>query len=306
MGTTTSFGQQPQIVSQHGLADMNFNGMNAQMNHAAPIPPTTSGDLLAAANILQSTPNGRSQSLSNEAIFRGQEFSIPPPNGQIRPQSISYPPPPSHSNMISREPVRDDPNIDMRDTFYSDMVFGRSAHESSRQRILNQTHSKADIKWGSDTSFNALEGFIPPTQQRKAIARIDIPFQIKEEDFIEAPNSLEISRPVSPSAVTTHAPPPPKASSPRKRRFTSHINYSNDEDMKPKRRRKGKFQNHDDDDDSSTGPNKWRSTKDSPVSDQCHKRRKSTTAATAKAARENLTEDQKRETTSRANKNEGH
>jgi hypothetical protein len=176
------------------------------------------------------------------------------------------------------------------------MVFGRQVQESLRPRQLNQTHSKADIKWGSDTSFNAPEGFIPPITQRKEMAKMDFPFQVMEENFIESPSSAENSRPASPSTSARPAPPG-KAPSPKKRRFTSHINYSDDEDTKPKTRRKNKFQNEDDDDDSpaSAGTKKRKSTKDSPVSDQNPKRRKSTAAATAKAVRENLTEDQKRE-----------
>lgn len=295
MGTTTSFGQQPQIVSQQGLPEMNFNGLNSQMNNPASIPPSSSADLLAAATILQNTPNGRSQSLSNEALFRGQELSIPPTNGQVRPQSISHYPLP-RSNRVNREPhATEDPATGLRVTYYADMVFGRQVAESSRPRQLNQTHSKADIKWGSDTSFNTPDGFIPPITQRKEMAKIDFPFQIMEENFIESPSSAENSRPSSPTQRAKPAKPP----SPKKRRFTSHINYSDDEDRLPTKRRKSKFQDEDDDDDSpaSAGAKTKRrkSTKDSTASELNPKRRKSTGAAAAKAARENLTEDQKRE-----------
>ena len=297
MGTTTSYGQQPQIVSQHGPTDMSFNGMNSHLNNVPLIQPTPSADLLAAANIFQSTPDGRSQSLNNEALFRGQELSIPPTNGQIRPQSISYAPPPPRSNTINREPpAREDSSMDIPDTYYADVVFGRQVQGSSRPRQLNKTHSKADIKWGSDTSFNAPEGFIPPLTQRKEMAKIDFPFQVMEENFIDSTSSAENSRAASPTTVARPAPPA-KAPSPKKRRFTSHINYSEDEDTKPMKTRKNKFQNEDDDDDSpaSAGTKRRKSNKDSPVSDQNSKRRKSSAAATAKAARENLTEDQKRE-----------
>lgn len=291
MGTSTSFGQQPEIVTQHGLPDINFSDLSSHSHHTSSIPATSSAHLLAATTLLQNTPSARSQSLSNEALFRGQEMSIAPTNGHVRPQSISHYPPPRSNTATRESTMRDDPMSGMRDTLYTEMVFGRQGEDSIRPKQLSQTHSKADIKWGSDTSFNASEAFVPPITQRKEMAKMDYPFRVMEENFVESPSSAENTRPSSPSQ-------PPKPLSPKKRRFTGNINYDDDEYSKLQKRRKSKFQDEDDDEDSASAGarnKKRQSSNDSPAPELNHKRRKSSASGAAKAARENLTEDQKRE-----------
>jgi hypothetical protein len=291
MGTATSFGQQPQ---HQGLQDMNYSNMNSQMNSAPPaIPPSTRADLLAAS-ILQNAPNGRSQSVSNEALFRGQEMSLQPSNGHVRTQSISQYTP-SRSNPVTREPPREDY---MRDTFYTDMVFGSQSVESNAPRQASQIHSKADIRWGSDTGFSVPEGFVAPVQQRKEVAKMDYPFKVMEVAFMDEPSSTDNTRASSPilkrEVVVAKKP-----------RFTGKINYDEELDLnlRPRKRRKSSKFHEDDEEDESPGGSagkqgkKRKSAKanDSPASDQNHKRRKSGAGSAAKATRENLTEDQKRE-----------
>lgn len=289
MGTTTSFGQQPLQFTSLGLPNITYNDINTHMNDASAATPSTSADLIAAATLMQTAPNGRSNSMGNEVRFRGQNVSVATANGQNRTQSISHFPP-SHTNAAPHDPPPGD-NY-MRDNFYTDMVFGPSVEESMRPRHLSQIHSKADIKWGSDTAFGTPVGFVSPETQRKEEAKMDFPFKVMEIGFIESPTN---SRPSSPSQ--------PNAASPKKPRFSMNINYDDDSDLKPRKRRKSKYRDDNDDGESpasgtvkSKGKKRKSTTRDdSPAEDQNDKRRKSSAAAAAKAIRENLTEDQKRE-----------
>lgn len=263
------------------------------MNNAPTVPSSISADLMAAATLMQTAPNGRSHSLNNEALFGGQgqgrDLSVAQTNGQIRTHSISHFPQTHTNNAPHNPPARDH---FVGDNFYTDMVFGPSVEESMRPRQLSEIHSKADIKWGSDTAFGTPVGFVPPETQRKEEANMDYPFKIMEIGFVESPTS---TRPPSP----TH----PKVASPKKPRFSMNINYDDDTDLKLRKRRKSKHQDDEDEEGSpvsgttkSKGKKRKSNTKaDDDAADQNHKRRKSSAAAAIKATRENLTDDQKRE-----------
>lgn len=288
MGTTTSFGQQPQLGS-HGLPPMTFGDMS-HMNNVPTVPPSTSADLMAAATLMQTAPNGRAHSLNgmgNGVLYRTQSLSMNPSNGLNRTHSISQFPIP-RTNSTPQESVLKD-NF-MRDNFYTDMMFGSSPEESMRPRHLSQVHSKADIRWGSDTGFGAPTGFIPPETQRKEEAKMDYPFKIMEMGFIESPTS---TRPSSPSRA--------HAASPKKPRFSMNIKYDDESDLRPRKRRKSRYQEDDEDDESpasnskSKGKKRKSTTADDDTLASEAKRRKSSAAAAVKATRENLTEDQKRE-----------
>jgi hypothetical protein len=294
MGTTTSFGQQPQLGS-HGLPTMNYsNDMNSHMNNPPAIPSSTSADLLAAATLLQTAPNARAQSISNEALFRGHDLTLPPTNGQVRTQSISHYPQPRSNPATQDPPPRND---FMRDNFYTDMMFGSQSEASIRPRQLSQTHLKADIRWGSDAGFGSAEGFVPPVSQKKEVTAIDTFLKVIEGALVETPSSADSTRPSTPTHPNTQI-------SPMKPRFSGNIKYDEEQDSRPRKRRKSKFQEDEEEDDPPTSATKQSKTKrksikrnDSPVPEQSSKRRKSAAAAnaSAKAARENLTEDQKRE-----------
>jgi hypothetical protein len=158
MGTTSSFGQQPPQIGSHGLPDLNFNEMASQMNAGPSIPPTTSTEVLAAATLLQNGSSGRSHSLANGSLFRGQESSIQSSNVLPRHQSMSHQTPRSQAGFGDRS------NGDeyMRDTFYTDMVFGSQPESSMRRRGVSQ---KVDIRWGSDAGFGTPQGFVAPASQ---------------------------------------------------------------------------------------------------------------------------------------------
>jgi hypothetical protein len=190
----------------------------------------------------------------------------------------------------------------MRDNFYTDMMFGSQNPHPPRPRLTN---TKADIRWGSDSGFGVPQGFIPPASQEKVSAVERYHMKAVEGAFLEtshrqirSADSTRPSSPVHPDSITPH-----------ERTKSIGRSKDEDEDSRPRKRRKSKFQEEPDDDESpasatnGAGSRRRKSTKKassshSPTpSEQSRKRRKSTAAsnAAAKTARENLTEDQKRE-----------
>ncbi|KAG4436686.1 hypothetical protein IFR05_007834 [Cadophora sp. M221] len=283
MGTTSSFGQQPQIGT-HGLSDPHFGDMNSHMNAGPLIPPSTSAEVLAAASVLQNGSVARSHSMS-DGLFRGQDLHAT--NGQSRTQSMSIHPPRTQAGFAQR------PEDYMRDNFFTDMVFGGQPEPSMRHAGSNR---KVDIHWGSDVGFGNPQGFIAPPSQENHLASGNAYKQVVE-------NALTLNVPSS--ADTTQPPSPIITKSEHRPRAMSNANEINgdDQDSRPKKRRKSKFQEEVEEEEESTmskaAAKKRKSGKktliESPAPEsEAHKRRKSTAAAAAKA-RENLTEDQKRE-----------
>ena len=309
MGTTSSFGQQPRITP-NGLTDTNFNDMSSHMSTAGPsMLPSTSADVLAAATVLQNGSTGRSRSIGNEALFRPQPQLHSTTNGQTRAHSVSQYNSVRSSTMHERRTPSDDY---MRDTFYTEMMFG-SQNAPARPRLANM---KADIRWGSDSGFGAPQGFIPPTNQEKLSAVERYHIKAVSGAFLETshllPNSADTTcppSPILPHLTTAH----PGA------KYVGRIKDEDDQDLRPRKRCKHKFQEEADEDDEGDGDeddgspvpaanragNKKRKASKkasanespSPSSEHSLKRRKSTAAANAatRTARENLTEDQKRE-----------
>ncbi|KAH7351009.1 hypothetical protein BKA65DRAFT_249537 [Rhexocercosporidium sp. MPI-PUGE-AT-0058] len=284
MGTTSSFGQQPQIGS-HGI-DPHFGDMNLHMNAGPSIPPSTSADVLAAASVLQNGSAARSHSMS-DGLFRGQDLHAT--NGQSRTQSMSIHP-------RTQPGFAQRPEDYMRDTFFTDMVFGAQTEGSFRQSASNR---KVDIHWGSDVGFGTPQGFIAPPTQDHHLASGGAYKQIVENALtLNVPSSAETTQPSSP--VTTKAEPRPRPIS------NANEIERDDQDSRPRKRRKSKIQGEDEEEGESTtsvtgktAAKKRKSGKkvsvESPAPEsESQKRRKSTAAAAAKA-RENLTEDQKRE-----------
>jgi len=197
---------------------------------------------------------------------------------------------------MQEQPANDDY---MRDTFYTELMFG-SQNQSPRPRVPN---SKFDLKWGSDSGFGAPQGFTPPIHQEKVASVERYHMKAVSGAFLETANqahSTDTTRPSSP--ILTHSTTPHQRT-----RCTARAN-DDDEDSRPRKRRKGKLQEDADDDKESAaeamsqaGINKRKPSKkatSAPIpSEQSHKRGKSTAVANAaaKTARENLTEDHKRE-----------
>ncbi|CZR53209.1 uncharacterized protein PAC_03087 [Phialocephala subalpina] len=297
MGTTSSFGQQPQI-GNHGTSNMNFNNMNPPLNAGPLIPPSTTADILAAATLLQNGSNGRSHSMSDGSMFR-QNPPVTPTTSQPRAMSMSQQIP-SRPQGFQQRSTSDDY---MRDNFYTDMVFGPQSDSSMRTAVPR----KVDIRWGSDAGFASPQGFVPPTVQEEVAAVERQHMQAIENAFAiipaQIPSSAETTRPSSPARphdINTK-------SHQRNKSAVKEEENDEDQDSRPRKRRKNKVPIDDDEDDDSpiSAPSKQSGKKrkpmkkgasDSPVTDPepGHKRRKSTGVA-IKPTRENLTEDQKRE-----------
>ncbi|KAF4630395.1 hypothetical protein G7Y89_g7741 [Cudoniella acicularis] len=296
MGTTSSFGQQPQIGAQE-IPDLNFNDLNSQIQLGSSMPTSTSDDVLAAATLLQNGPNGRSHSIAEGALFHRQDMSISHTNGQVRPQSISHYAPSrafssNHERAASNEFLRDD-------NYYADMAFTGQTDGGPNRRRLNP---KMDIRWGSDQSFGTPQGFMAPNNQETVA-------ELERAQIQGLETAFEIDRGETVGTDKSHPPSPTHSfKSPRK---TKSANQGNevDQNSRPRKRRKSKFQEDGDDEEDFTGlgqagPKKRKSIKKEPHemsppvdSEQGHKRRKSTATSNsgAKPTRENLTEDQKRE-----------
>lgn len=294
MGTTSSFGQQPQI-GNHGAPNMNFNDMNPP---GPSIPPSTTADVLAAATLLQNGSNGRSHSMSDQSMFR-QNPPVTPTTSQPRAMSMSQQIP-SRPHGFQQRSASDDY---MRDNFYTDMMFGAQADSSRRGAALR----KVDIRWGSDAGFASPQGFVPPSVQEDVAA-------VERQHLLAIENALAITPAHIPSSADTTRPSSPAR--PHDINTTSHQRTKSavkaeeeddDQDSRPRKRRKNKIPDDGEEDDESpiSGPSKYggkrrksvkKGTSDSPVTEPepGHKRRKSTGVA-IKPTRENLTEDQKRE-----------
>lgn len=289
MGTSSSYGQQPHMGS--APPEMSYANLHTQITPAPSIPPTTSADILAAATLLSNGSNGRSQTLGGE-MLRGQLPMHPP---SVRPHSISEQSQPrAQAGFLQRNGGDDF----MRDNFYTDMIFGSQSEAVMRQQRVEQ---KVDIRWGSDAGFGNPQGFVPPPSQENLAAT-----ERSHMHAVETAFSLNLTGPpISSSAETTR---PPSPSRPRLEPIATS-NFG-DEDSRPRKRRKSRYKEEEEEEEeeeeapssaiSKSSAKRRKSAKrglnqsPNPDSDQGHKRRKSNAPA-PKPARENLTEDQKRE-----------
>ncbi|PQE30037.1 BHLH family transcription factor protein [Rutstroemia sp. NJR-2017a WRK4] len=317
MGTSVTFGQQSQHagpsneLSRMSFADMHLHphtNMSGPSNMSAPpppapaAPPIASADVMAAASVLQNGANARSHSLGSEALFGNHDLTSPTHttnnHNHIRPQSISHYPPSA--------PTLDRPRDNfMRDTLYTEMMFGPNHAGPERMMRPKPVPQKVDIRWGSDSGFGSPQGFIPPPNTAKLEESERSRLQALDA-FIGAAltesSSADNTQPSSPTITRTV----PIVQPPRR----SSTVVKEEPHEPPRKRRKSKFSEETaEEDDESSAPSKpdgrrkrkSQSKADSPViapsnGSAGHKRRKSTTAAAAqKATRENLTEDQKRE-----------
>ncbi len=311
MGTTSSFGQQP-LLSTNELSGMGFLNMNSHMGMASDrLPSTTSADVLEAATLLQNGHH-RSQNTTNGALFSNQDLSLamtPHHNGQSAQTMVPY-----HSQPRLRPtPSKQD---DFGDTYYAELMFGPAAGNG-------RPHPKgppkdADIHWGSDAGFGGSQGFVVPPGQ-VSIEAIEQKL-IHVVECIEAKGSRAASTgPNSPVAMRYIEPPRRHSEQALNGHGLGHRQdhgqghghghghgyEEDDEDSRPKKRRKNKMKEEDDDDDeddiTSKAPRKRKSkhvaapSSSTTQSPPPSKRRKSGASSATKPARENLTEDQKRE-----------
>ncbi|RDL39261.1 uncharacterized protein BP5553_03601 [Venustampulla echinocandica] len=288
MGTTSSFGQQP-AMGAHNFLDPNFDALSLQMPTGPSLPQPTPDDVIEAATLLQNGSAGRPRGAAQGTFFPPQDMSIPPSNGLIRPQYTqqrSFPG--AHERSSSR-------NEFTPDTYYADMVFGRNPDKNPpRPRNNNQ---KLDIRWGSDTSFAAAQGFMAPSNQ-------DTEAELERAHIQTIESALKLDLGEAGSTDNSHPTSPVQHFKPQLgNKSNSQVGDEADPDSRPTKRRKGKSHEEGDEDDiipsSAQEAKKRRPTKKEPLESlakdaDASKRRKSSGTG-GKSARENLTEDQKRE-----------
>jgi hypothetical protein len=305
MGTTSSFGPQAQS-NLNGLSDLNFGSdMNGSMGMLPEgIPPTTTPDVIAAATLLQGGHLGRSHSIAGPLFSSGEGSSSMgvPLDNHIR--TASHP----SSRGISSLPThsKGGPEQYMRDTFYTDLVFGSSGRQP------REPSKAVDIRWGSDAAFSTNQSFIAPAGQ-ETVESVERELMQKLDCF-EPHSSASNTRPSSPK-VARRSEPARKAPGQQAPEITEE-DGNGSEQVRARKRRKSSVKKETEDDEVIAAqkpvrkrrPKAVPSDQSSPVTDgqASSKRRKSSnpapsintsqaSTAAAKSARENLTEDQKRE-----------
>lgn len=311
MGTSSSFGQQPaqpqpppQVASSsHDIGykaqdmnfkaqDMAFSDMNGSMRMHDDLPSTTSPDVMAAAQTLLSNGlNNRSHSMGTGAIFgASRNNSMVPTNGHGVHQpmfpSRSRPTPdvrPSHQATYP-------PEAYFRDILYGGEV-NQEAIAAAHDVLQPEKSRKIEIRWGSDAGFGTEQGFVPPPEQETA-EEVEIEHIRRMKDFAH-----ELS--VTPAAESQSSSPQPQKSAARVK--------VEDEDTRARKRRKSKYLEDGEEPSApsrQSGSSKKRKSiaklpeksPSSPATETSSKRKKSSGASSAvRPARENLTEDQKRE-----------
>ena len=293
MGTTSSFGQQP-LLSTNELSGMSFLDMNSHMGMTPDrLPPSTSADVLEAATLLQNGHN-RSQNMTNGALFSNQDISLtmlPHHNGQATQAMMPY----SQPRLRPTPPKQDD----FGDTYYAELMFGPAAGNGRPQP--KGPPKDADIHWGSDAGFGGSQGFVAPPGQVSIEAIEQKLIQVVE--CVEAKGGTAASTgPNSPVAM--HYIEPPRQHSEQALNGHGQGRKEGDDDSRPRKRRKNKVKDEEEeeeeDDDITSKARKRKSKHVDPPSSSTQspppsKRRKSGASSAAKPARENLTEDQKRE-----------
>ncbi|KAK7430557.1 hypothetical protein QQZ08_002849 [Neonectria magnoliae] len=300
MGSTTSFGQQPgpslNPPSGHGLASSlgdyhNLMPMSSSMMPPPPPPPPaqphlehnhTPDDVLnAAATLLQNGPAHRNSSNGTESTYPRR--TIGPPVGHLRHQPLEE----------FREDNRRSLAAGEVEATFADWVFG------SQERRQVREPPPPEYQWGSDSNFNHIQGYT--THSDKETTESMTKEQLKYLECFEPSQSADNTRPSSPSHGQT-APPGCN-------RVVNPVKVQQEVDAPPRKRRKsknGKEATDGEPENDTVTPKAGRrrkpkaeraaSASSPPVEETAAagKRRKSLANA-AKSARENLSEEQKRE-----------
>lgn len=296
MGTSSSFGPQAPRISQSAppppppVQQSNSHTMSADPYALSPTSLEPTQDVLAAAALLHHGSNG----LRGMGVTGTYKQDYDPVLSGMTSSGVS-----PYDTMAS-SPVRPLVVYPTQPTSSASYIFGNNAGPS-----LHPAPPRT-LRFGSDTSFNAVPGMMVATSQlemeaaeRSQMSAMDAFFQA-----IDASSTAENTRPSSP--ITQQSQP---------YLGTTSNEQTVDADDRPRKRRKSKvevaFKDEDEDYEDTepsvqktNGHGKRRSiarAKDSPTQSSApgHKRRKSSTigqsSAMLKAGRENLTEDQKRE-----------
>ena len=303
MGTATSFGQQPMPLdslasaSNHGLTNTEFDMLMAGATMMPPPPPPpqalqppiehhASAEVLAAARLLQTRSAARANSMAHDTMFapsRDTPPSLGPPVGHLRHQPMAD----------FRQEGRRNLTSDEHDNTFADMVFG-----TNESRMPPRSNPSVDVQWGSDARFDQSQSFVPSNSETAEALEQR---RMNLIECLEITPSRGNTNPSSPidvthTAVALHA-----------RRNSSAV-APEYEDAPPRKRRKSRPNRSDEDEDeaeSSPATNAQRkpghsiagttSSASPPRQNGADGRRRKSAANGAKGARENLTEQQKRD-----------
>jgi hypothetical protein len=308
MGTVApSFGQQPMITpNDTALSSMLFPDMSSSMGIASNSLQTTEADVAAAASLLQNghVHNNLGHHLPSPSLFSNgaNQMTSSELVSQSRDQLVQY----------DQDKPRSQGPKDDGHTYFADLMFGYATSTAASGRSRPKLPKNADIRWGSDEGFGSGQGFVAPANQ-KSLASIELGAMEVLGQLEPAISTAASTRPSSP-VVSRHVEPLSR----RPGTFSNGLHYRDeDEESRPLKRRKSskmrlKEEDDDEDDDedeedSMSRPlNKKRrhksmvtarrsSSANTTQSPPPSKRRKSAADSAAKASRENLTEDQKRE-----------
>jgi hypothetical protein len=192
----------------------------------------------------------------------------------------------------------------LQDTLYPDMIFGGPFNQASEQhshqsQVLRPT-KRIDIRWGSDQGFGRKN--FTPSAELDTVDAVEAGLMHHLECFQH--ESASNTRPSSPRPAETQNPPDRLTKAGDAADGQEDISDEEDEEKRPRKRRKSRLKVEDEDDDEDgSGGTKPRRPKHSTKSSRGHrssftespsKARKSEPGG-PKAARENLTEEQKRE-----------
>ncbi|KAI9681493.1 MAG: hypothetical protein M1817_002777 [Caeruleum heppii] len=313
-GTTTSLSQPPLI--SNGMHEVPSDGRSNHYNSSAVFhTPAPSDDVLAAAHLLQSGHSpfvGQTLASPESPIFPGpptpHDFVQIPRNHQpsLRRQSSHHYHHPSQmqrpSSMSSHHRAS---TSGLVTNYYPNAMYGPNGRQSSGSPTIMQRQSKSvDVRWGSDVSFLD-HGYVAP------------PNQETEEDVTK--DMMHNMKALLPHGSASNTrPPSPKPTVYQHQRKASNLvrvpagsgavesSETEEEAQQSKRRNKRKVKEEDEgeEEDGSESPGKMKRrkrvaasgkgarAKKSSAEENCARQRSQ--SASHKAARENLTEEQKR------------
>ncbi len=278
LGTTSSFGQHNEPVT-NDIQQLTFPEYKNPLGFVPdPEPQPHLNDTLGATSYLH---NGQHHGMYTSAP--PQAPSMGPPFAQNLMAS-------DFSQLQRRMPK---PGNVLRHASMSEALYGAPYANFSPSQTISK---KVEIKWGTDTGFTSGRGFVPP------------PNVMTEGEIDECiASTMECLQPGSNASTRPSSPVVPKVQ-PFERKLNSITEKVNDEaednaKMKKRKKAKAKAKDDDYDDDEESGTAAKNSRKRRPKSmggasgdfETPQKRRKSSASTAPKMARENLTEDQKRE-----------
>ena len=285
LGTQTSFGQHLDPIGSDVHQQLTFPEFKNPLGfvpiheHAPPPPPPPpqpSHDTLAGTSYI---PNAHHSS----------DFMAPmaPQQQHMQPQFMGQQMMHNDYNQVRRVAK---PNNVMRHAPMSEAMYGGAPYSTfSPSQTLAK---KVEIKWGTDSGFQNGQRFVPP------------PNAITQEDIDECiASTLECFQPGSNVSTRPNSPQTAKQQVFEQRlgSINEALVKADSEDNKAKRKKKTKVKDEDYEDEEENSATK-NGRKRRPKSfgaggdtETPQKRRKSSASSAPKMARENLTEDQKRE-----------